>query len=137
MDKDYSQSQWQLLSRDCISLPPRVVEMDMDSEHFNYSSLLEQLWNAAVAIFPISPALSQLYMRKLFRVAHNQQITLSNSLYWNACSHCGCLWYPSITCNPAGSNTWPPAISTSCTGGPFTNLDTAGEKYSVAHSIFL
>lgn len=72
----------------------------MDIEHFNYNSMLGQLWNAAVAIFPTSPALSQSYMRKLFRVAHDQQITLSNSLYWNACSHCGCLWYPSITCNP-------------------------------------
>lgn len=59
---------------------------------------LEQVWRTALALFPSHPSLAASYVRQLMRVAREQSLSLASTFYWNACSHCGLLWYAGISC---------------------------------------
>lgn len=32
------------------------------------------------------------------QLAREHGVSMANAFYWNACSHCGMLWYPGVSC---------------------------------------
>ncbi|PJF18193.1 hypothetical protein PSACC_02007 [Paramicrosporidium saccamoebae] len=58
---------------------------------------LAQLWKCTNEAFFVSPALSQSYCRRMMRIVTDNELQLGNAFYWNACSHCGMLWFPGIS----------------------------------------
>lgn len=63
-----------------------------------HTSRLEQLWKAALTLFPSHPSLAASYVRQLMQVAREQSLLLAPAFYWHACSHCGLPWYAGISC---------------------------------------
>lgn len=59
---------------------------------------LTQLWRIASHLLPHQPHLAQIYIIRLMRLAHDCNIRLANSFYWNACSWCGLIWFGSNSC---------------------------------------